>query len=93
VLNALAPSILVMVTSFTRIVGRAVVSSAPRSACSRARPSNRDRVAGPVPDRVRGWRPTLEQAVEQTGSVRLIKEEINEATALERTIQPFPTAS
>src|SRR5258706_14913006 len=83
---SLAPSILVMVTSFTRIV---VVLSFLRTAIGiQQSPPSSVIISLALFLTAFVMAPTLEQAW-NNGLSPLIKEEINEATALERTIQPF----
>src|SRR5262250_742529 len=83
---SLAPSILVMVTSFTRIV---VVLSFLRTAIGvQQSPPSTVIVSLALFLTAFVMAPTLEQAW-NNGISPLIKEEINEATALDRTIQPF----
>ena len=83
---SLAPSILVMVTSFTRIV---VVLSFLRTAIGvQQSPPSTVIISLALFLTAFVMAPTLEQAW-NNGLRPLINEEINEATALERTIQPF----
>ncbi len=83
---SLAPSILVVVTSFTRIV---VVLSLLRSAIGvQTTPPNSVLVSLALFLTLFVMQPTLERAYEQ-GIQPLIEERIDERVAFERTVQPF----
>ena len=83
---SLAPSILVMMTSFTRIV---VVLSFLRSAIGlQQTPPNSVMISLALFMTFFIMAPTLEAAYKQ-GVVPLINEEIDEVTAFERTVEPF----
>jgi flagellar biosynthetic protein FliP len=85
---SLAPSLLVMVTSFTRIV---VVLSFVRTALgTQQSPPNQVLVGLALFLTLFVMMPTLEQSYEQ-GIRPLIEGEIDEATAFERSVQPVRT--
>lgn len=83
---ALAPSILIMMTSFTRII---VVLSFLRTAIGiQQTPPNTVMISLALFLTFFIMAPTLEQAYDQ-GVRPLINEEIEEVTAFERTVEPF----